>query len=179
MRGKIIFFITGASGTGKTSLVSELKDKYKNKEKWTFLHFDSIGVPTTQEMIKKCGSIENWQKERTFEWIKKMLNEYKDKSVIIFEGQVNLYFIREGFSKNNFSNYEIILLDCNEKIMSKRLAEYRNQPELINKDMKYWLKLLRLQAKELDVNIINTSDKSKLDVLKSFEEILKKHKGLI
>ncbi len=176
MIDKTIFFITGASGAGKTTLVSELKNKYKNKKDWTFLHFDFIGVPTPEEMIKRYGSRENWQKEIACQWIKKMLTEYKDKEVIIFEGQVNLHFITDGFSKNNFSNYEIILMDCNEEIMSKRLTEYRNQPELLNQDMKNWLNLLRKQAKELNANIINTSNKSKPEVLKPFEEILKKHK---
>lgn len=68
---KKIIFITGASGVGKTSLVLTLKKKYKNKINLEFLHFDSIGVPSSEEMIIKFGSIENWQKEKTNEWIKK------------------------------------------------------------------------------------------------------------
>lgn len=59
---KKIYFITGASGVGKTSLVSSLKEKYKNKNDWIFLHFDSIIVPPQQEMIDKFGSMENCQK---------------------------------------------------------------------------------------------------------------------
>tara|TARA_Y100000310_G_scaffold339688_1_gene433167 strand:- start:19377 stop:19907 length:531 start_codon:yes stop_codon:yes gene_type:complete len=169
-----IFFITGASGTGKTSLVSELKKKYKNKN-WTFLNFDSIGIPSSEEMIKQSGSGENWQRDTTFKWIKKMLNEYKEKEIIIFEGQVNLKFIKDGFSQNNFSNFDIILIDCNEEIMTKRLTEDRKQPELLTQDMKNWLKFLRKQAKDLKVNIIYTSNKNKFEVLKSFELILKKY----
>ena len=169
-----IFFITGASGTGKTSLVSELKNKYKNKN-WTFLNFDSIGIPSSEEMIKQSGSGENWQRDTTFKWIKKMLNEYKEKEIIIFEGQVNLKFIKDGFSQNNFSNFDIILIDCNEEIMTKRLTEDRKQPELLTQDMKNWLKFIRKQAKDLKVNIIYTSNKNKFEVLKSFELILKKY----
>lgn len=168
-----IFFITGASGVGKTSLVEGLKNKYSKKNNWIFLHFDSIGVPTLEEMIKKFGSEENWQKETTYKWIKKMLNEYQDKDVIIFEGQVNLKFIKDGFSQNNFSNYKIILIDCDEELMAKRLTHDRGQPELFNDDMKNWLKYLRNQANSFEVNIIDTSNISKKEVIKSFEKILK------
>mgnify|MGYP001605037348 CR=1 FL=1 len=171
---KHIYFITGASGTGKTSLVSEIKNKYQNKN-WAFLHFDSIGVSTPENMIKNFGSVENWQKEATLKWIEKMLTEY-NYEIIIFEGQVNLEYIKIGFSQNNFSNYKIILIDCNEEVMTKRLTEDRKQPELLTQDMKNWLNFLRNQAKKFNVNIIDTSNKTKSEVLKSFENIIKKHK---
>lgn len=169
---KYVFFITGASGTGKTSLVEEIKSKYSHKN-WAFLHFDSTGVPTLKEMIKESGSVENWQRDQTFKWIKKMLSEYKEKEVIIFEGQSSPKFIKEGFSQNNFSNYKIILVDCNKAVMTKRLTEDRKQPELLTEAMKNWLKHLRRQAKESGAKIINTSNKTKAEVLQAFEKILR------
>lgn len=172
---KKIFFITGASGVGKTSLVSFLKDKYQNKEDWAFLHFDSIGVPSQEEMMQKYGSVENWQKEKTYEWITKMVKEYSDKEAIIFEGQVNLQFIKDGFLKHNFSHYKIILLDCNENTMAQRLATYRNQPELLTTGMKNWLVYLRHQAHSLGIVIIDTSNSTKDEVTKSFEKILENY----
>ena len=176
---KNIFFITGASGVGKTSLVDSLKEKYGSRNSWVFLHFDSIGVPSPEEMIKQFGSGENWQKEMTYQWIKILLNEYQDKNVIIFEGQVNLKFIRDGFSQYNFSNYEIILIDCDEDTMGKRLTHDRNQPELLNDDMKNWLKYLRNQANTFGVNIIETSSINKIAVMKEFEKILNKRINLL
>lgn len=168
---KKIYFITGASGVGKTSLVSSLKEKYINKNDWLFIYFDS-DIPTQKEMIEKFGSIENWQKEKTYEWIKKMVRKYEDKQVIIFEGQVNLQFIKDGFAQNNFSNYEIILIDCNENVMAKRLLKYRNQPELVNENMKNWLLYLRNQATDFEIPIIDTSNKTKDEVTKKFMKIL-------
>ena len=169
---KEIIFITGASGVGKTSLVLALKKKYENKKNWEFLHFDSIGVPSSEEMIIKFGSIENWQKEKTNEWIKKIINEYQDKEIIIIEGQVNLEFIRNAFFQNNFSKYEIVLIDCKEEIMTKRLVDFRKQPYLLNEDMKNWLKYLRDQANNLGVKIIDSSNKTKNEVVESFEKII-------
>lgn len=167
-----IYFITGASGVGKTSLVTSLKAKYKDEKDWEFLHYDSIGVPTQTEMIDRYGSIQNWQKVKTHEWIGRMINEYSDKKVIIFEGQVNLQFIKDGFLQNNFSSYETILIDCNEKTMAKRLLGCRNQPELFNEDMKNWLVYLRNQAKNLGILAIDTSNKTKDEVVREFEKLL-------
>lgn len=169
---KKIYFITGASGVGKTSLVSSLKEKYKNKNDWMFLHFDSIDVPTQKEMREKFGSTENWQKEKTFWWIKKIVSEFNDKEVIIFEGQVNLQFIKEGFAQNNFSHYEIILIDCSEDVMEKRLLKYRNQPELVNENMKNWLLYLRNQAKNFEIPIIDTSHITIGELTKAFIKII-------
>ena len=174
---KHIFFITGGSGTGKTSLVSELKKKYTNNN-WDFIHFDSIGIPSTEEMIDRSGSIENWQKDTTALWIEKILKDYKPKEIIIFEGQVNIEFIKEGFLKNNYTNYKIILIDCKSEVMAKRLITDRNQPELVNENMLNWLNFLRNQAKENKIAIIETSNKTKLEVLTDFETILKNYNAI-
>lgn len=170
---KTIFFITGASGVGKTTLVSALENKYHNNNDWVFLHFDSIGVPSPDDMIAQFGSGENWQKQMTYRWIDTMIGEYTDKKIIIFEGQVNLKFIKEGFSNHNFLNYEIILIDCNEEKMVQRLVYERNQAELVNDDMKNWLQYLRNQAKDFGAHIIDTSNISKEAAMLQCEEIIK------
>ena len=144
---KTIFFITGASGVGKTSLVNELTKKYKGMP-WSFFHFDSIGVPSVMEMQEEFGTPSHWQEVKTNEWIDTLINKCNDEK-IFFEGQVNLQFIRNGFQKHNFTNYKIILLDCAEKEMGERLTTMRAQPELFNNDMRNWRKYLRDQAAEL------------------------------
>ena len=169
---KNIFFVTGASGVGKTTLISRLKENFSQKADWIFLHFDSIGVPSTKEMTKKYGSPSEWQKAITFKWITKLLNEYNEKNVIIFEGQVNLEFIKQGFVQNNFSNYKIILIHCDQQKMIQRLTDKRKQPELATEDMKNWLAFLRKQAIEHGAEIIDTSDINEDEVVRKFEQIL-------
>lgn len=171
MKTKMIYFLTGASGVGKTTLVDNLKEKYAEDDAWVFLHFDAIWVPSGEEMIEKYGSWENWQGETTHIWIKKMLSEYNDDVNIIFEGQVNLEFIQEGFRKENFSNYKIVLIHCDSEVMRKRLVELRNQPDLFNQDMINWLNFLHKQAINLNAKIIDTSHKSKWEVVDLFEKI--------
>jgi thymidylate kinase len=166
---KIIYFITGASGVGKTTLVDQLKEKYKNMP-WSFHHFDSIGVPSVEVMKIKFGSPSGWQEAKTYEWINKLVNEYDDEKIFL-EGQVNLEFIYSGFRKRNFSNYTVVLIDCDEEQMEQRLTQKRMQPELFNTEMKNWLVYLRNQAKESEAPVIDTSNLSETEVLKEFEEI--------
>lgn len=167
----MIYFITGASGVGKTTLLSELKKKYGNMP-GTFLHFDSIGVPSVSEMKKEFGSASGWQKAKANEWIDQLIRNYTGEK-IFFEGQVNVEFIRDAFQKNNFRHYKIIQVDCSEETMAHRLIHNRNQPQLNNNDMRNWLRFLRLQAEELEIAVIDTSNLLPEKVLQDFEKAIR------
>ncbi len=168
---KTIYFITGASGVGKTTLVNQLEERYKSKP-WMFLHFDHIGVPSIPEMINEYGSPSGWQEAKAHEWIDQLINRY-DGEKIFFEGQVNLQFIRDGFKKHHFKDYLLILIDCSEQVMQKRLVHERKQPELFNADMRNWLMFLRDQAKKFEATIIDSSDLSEKELLAKFEMAIK------
>lgn len=170
-----IHFLTGASGVGKTTLLKQLKEKYFDKN-WVFLHFDSIGVPKLEIMERNYGSGAEWQKAMTYEWIDRMINDYTEEKIFL-EGQVDLEFIRNGFKRLNFKDYQIILIDCNEAEMTRRLTEGRNQPDLLTSDMKNWLKFLRNQASEMQVPILDTSFYQKEQALSAFEKIIEMGNG--
>ena len=165
---KTVYFITGASGVGKTTLLAELKKRYKHKP-WQFLHFDSVGVPSLEEMSRTFGSPTGWQEAKTFEWIDKILHEYPNER-IYFEGQVNLELIRRAFATHHFDNYKIILLDCNEEEMGKRLSHNRQQPELFTPQMRNWLRFLRNQAEEFGALRLDTSKLSMEEILTILED---------
>ena len=167
---KIIYFITGASGVGKTTLVSELEAKYRSMP-WAFLHFDSIGVPSVSEMQKAFGPPSGWQEAKAQEWIDKLIHNHTEEKIFL-EGQVNLEFIRNGFQKHNFNSYKIILIDCSEAEMGHRLVAKRSQPELFSNDMRNWLKFLRTQAEVSGTLVIDTSGLSQEEVLQKFEKAI-------
>lgn len=167
---KEIFFITGASGVGKTSLLDELKKKLSHEE-CEFLHFDSIGVPSVEDMVKEYGSPSAWQKKMTLKWVHDLVNNH-DAERIFFEGQVNLKFIQDAFKHYGFTDYQVVLIDCSEEEMASRLIHQRGQPELLNDDMKNWLKFLRKQAVELSVPVIDTTNLSRPEILTEFERII-------
>ena len=163
----MIYFITGASGAGKTTLVNQLKAKYRSKP-WAFLHFDKIGVPPLEEMVRNFGSGAKWQEAKTYEWIEKLIPIKCEK--VFFEGQVNLQFIRKGFSMHGYTTYKIILINWSEEVMRERLVVNRDQPELFTPEMLNWLKFLRGQATEFNATIIDTSSLSEQELLQKFEE---------
>ena len=166
-----IIFVTGASGVGKTSLVERLSKKPGSRE-WTHLHFDSIGVPSVADMEKYYGSGSNWQRSMTFEWVRRMLEEYPDEGLIVFEGQTDLQFIVDAFARHSFTHYRIVQMDCRTDVMAERLINLRKQPELVTPDMKNWLAYLRNQAREMGAPSIDTSDMTTKEVDAAFEAIV-------
>jgi tRNA uridine 5-carbamoylmethylation protein Kti12 len=166
---KRIIFLTGASGVGKTTIVTELAQKAQDSP-WEYRHFDDIGIPPVEDMIAEYGSTSEWQKATVERWIKILLTEI-EADRILFEGQVNLQFIAEGFAKNGFSNYQTILVDCDEDTMARRLSEDRDQPELLTPDMRNWLAYLRNQAQEMGVPILDTSRLTLVELLEKAEKL--------
>lgn len=165
-----IYFITGASGSGKTTTIKNIeKEKILDV---AFCYFDSVGVPTNEEMIKQYGSGENWQKSITSFWIKEIKEKYLDKQSAILDGQMRLSFITDACKENNLTNYEIILFDCNDEVRSKRLID-RGHPELVNPDMMNWAKYLREEAKNLGAKIIDNSNQTEAESVEEFLTLIK------
>ncbi|MDQ8039107.1 MAG: GNAT family N-acetyltransferase [Rickettsiella sp.] len=154
-----IIFLTGASGAGKTTLLKAFSQLYP-MHSMAYLHFDSIGVPSEAEMIEVYGSASEWQKAMTYHWANNLLSHYKDKKLVILEGQVNLDFIVSAFQGFNFYQYQIVLVHCENAIRHKRLHQDRHQPELINDNMDNWADFLKKQAIDKKATILNTSSMS-------------------
>lgn len=127
-----------------------------------------------EDMIKDYGSPSGWQEAMTQEWIHRLVHHH-DEECIFFEGQVNLQFIVNGFKHHEFTAYKAILVDCSEEDMAYRLTHKRGQPELLNADMRNWLKYLRNQANELGVTIIDTTNKSNEQVVSDFEQVMEQN----
>lgn len=171
MEHPFIFFLSGASGVGKTSIVTELKAHYHSLD-CIFVHFDSIGIPSFEEMIQQAGSQEKWQELATYRWIEKIAIEYRDKRIVVIEGQTNLDFIEAACRKFKITKYLILLIDCNWKTMKERLMQNRQQPELANQGMKNWANFLRKQAQRKNLPIIDTSHQQLEQVEESIQAIL-------
>lgn len=88
--GSLVVFITGASGAGKSYLAQAL-EKALDPKFMSIAYFDSIGVPSVEDMIKEYGSCEKWQEAMTHKWVQQ-LTQTQDKQMIILEGQFNPQF---------------------------------------------------------------------------------------
>ena len=168
---KFVCFVTGASGVGKSTLSNNLKSKYGKQDNIIILGFDTIDVLSTEEMTKVYGSPAEWQRATTKQWVAKILNEI-EASIVILEGQVSFDFIHEAFDYHKFKNFKIILIDCDEEEMLRRLTQERKQPELASDEMKNWRANLRQQAKNYNAPVINTTGLTAEEVMQELEKII-------
>lgn len=151
---KEIYFIIGASGAGKTTAVKNIEKT--NPSDFQYCYFDSIGVPSQEEMIKKFSSGENWQKINTKNWVKKMGESLTTKPAML-DGQTRPSFIEEACKENGVISYEVILFDCNDEIRNQRLIN-RGHSELVNDRMTNWAKYLREESLARNYKIIDTTN---------------------
>lgn len=147
-----ILIVTGASGAGKTTLVRRVADRGVPNVSFNF--FDSIGVPALEEMVRRFGSTEAWQRAMTEQWIVRLLKN--EHGLCVLEGQMRPSVVREFFKRHHVDGH-MLLLDCSHDVREARLRDHRAQPELVTTDMACWAAYLRGQADALDLPIINTS----------------------
>ncbi len=163
-----IFFVIGASGAGKTTAVKNIEKT--NSNDFEYCYFDSVGVPSHEEMIQKFGSGENWQKTNTHLWVKKM--KESNKSAVL-DGQTRPSFIEEACKENDIVSYEVILFDCSDEVRKQRLVD-RGHPELANEQMMNWAKYLRDESIARGYEIIDTSHLTQEESSKKLLDLLQK-----
>lgn len=158
-----VIFIIGASGAGKTTAVQRLEEE--GVEGVIMLYFDSIGVPSPEEM----GDPETWQREATIKWVQRIKEEYLPTTHVLFDGQTRPNFIEEACAKNGISSYKVILVDCTDHERIRRLIG-RGDASLANKTMIQWAHYLRRECEKRNWCIL---DNSLLDVNGSADALRK------
>jgi dephospho-CoA kinase len=166
-----LFFITGASGSGKTTTIKKLEEIDLPDIKYCY--FDSIGVPSPEEMIKEFGSGENWQKAKTQEWVQKIQDTMLSKADVVFDGQMRPIFIEEACKACNLASYEVILFDCNDDERKKRLIG-RGHADLANEQMMNWARHLRDESSNLGYEILDNSSMTLDESVQALREIIGK-----
>lgn len=146
--------LTGASGSGKTTISREFSRRHSNFAE--ICCFDSIGVPTAEAMIREFGSGEEWQRIKTLDWLGE-ISARLAISPILFEGQMRLAFVREGAKAARISDYTLMLVDCDDRTRRHRLAFERRQADLASDEMMNWARYLRQEAKATGAKILDTS----------------------
>jgi len=150
-----ILVLTGASGVGKTTLLRALAAR--ELPDVACYHFDSIGVPSTEEMTATFGSPEAWQVKMTNAWIARLAGNTTDSRIAVLEGQIRPSVVRDAFLRAGVRSGQIVLLDCEPVVREKRLRGSRQQPDLASADMAAWAAYLRGQADAMDLPILDTT----------------------
>ncbi|NNM05865.1 MAG: hypothetical protein HKO65_12315 [Gemmatimonadetes bacterium] len=148
-----VVFLVGASGVGKTAVAQVLEAR----PPWAgnTHYFDTIGVPSAEEMESVFGGGEEWQLWATRQWVNSLAE--RDAPLHLIEGQTRPSFINEAAEDCPDLEFLIVLLDCNPEVRRHRLTELRQQPELLTRDMENWAVYLAGQAHALGLPVIDTS----------------------
>ncbi|HFL2713447.1 TPA: AAA family ATPase [Legionella pneumophila] len=158
-----LYFIGGASGSGKTAVMPHLKELLRDNI--AVYDFDDIGVP--EDADKK------WRQESTEKWIKKLLSEGKDACLL---GQIVLGEILSSPSARLIDKINFCLLDVSDFQRIQRLKKRNTYGA--DQNMLNWSAWLRMhhQDPKWAVHVIqesssNTMDFSRLNQLASYDDV--------
>jgi hypothetical protein len=138
-----VLFVTGASGAGKTSVVSALEARALPGV--GCFYFDSIGVPPNADA--------SWQRQATRQWLERLRGEACKLAVL--DGQVRPSEALAAARQAGISA-TALLMDCPGELRDERLKTTRGQPELATVQMTTWAAYLRGQADALQLPVIDT-----------------------
>lgn len=150
----MIILITGASGSGKTTILKAIEQQLP-ANKISVNYFDDIGVPSVEAMIAEYGSCVKWQEAITHKWIEK-LTKITDKEFIFLEGSFNPEFAK------NYSR--LFCIHADRAIREMRLIKLRHQPELVTEDMENFAQILKSNTLKMGGIVIDSSMK-KADII--------------
>lgn len=150
--------LTGASGSGKTTIADRVEACADGRIH--VLRFDSVGVPSPEEMTVQYGSGEGWQRAMTHQWIKRIQTLLPEGKPVLLEGQMKIAFINEALAKHDVENAQCWLVDCSDAERARRLTGERNQPELATSHMMGWARYLRQEAADQCAHRLDTDSLS-------------------
>ncbi len=151
---KKLFFLIGASGSGKTTATEELEKQ--GLVNFKILYFDSIGAPSIEEMEENYGGPEEWQKAKTIEWVRIIKKDFLPNAHVLFDGQTRPSFIEQACQINGITDFEVILFDCTNEERKRRLVD-RDQVHLADENMMNWAKYLRKECQDRDYRVIDNT----------------------
>jgi len=150
--------IVGASGAGKTTLVQRLEALRLPGVRCYY--FDTIGVPSADEIAEQHGSGANWQAWALDQWLTRLTSHGEGAALAVLDAQVRPSMVRKQFVQHGVERGHVVLVDCDYAARNARLRGPRGQPELANWLMDTWAASLRGQADALDLPIIDTTNAS-------------------
>jgi hypothetical protein len=164
-----ILVVTGASGAGKTVAVQALERRELPGVRC--FYFDSIGVPSAEDMARAFGRGESWQAWATDEWLQWLHGLGAETRVAVLDAQTRPSHVLGPRAKGGARTTHVVLLDCSSEIRDARLRGPRAQPELASARMDSWAAYLRGQADALDLPVIDTTLLSVAEVADRLERI--------
>jgi hypothetical protein len=152
-----LYFLTGSSASGKTTLLREVA-----RSAFPALavrHFDDLGTPTREEMDAQCGGPAQWQDRNIRRWLRQIADS-GEAGLHVLDGQAKPNVVLEAARECRFPAVRVVLITCSHEERRRRLRESRIQPELDAPDMYAWAAYLHGQADALGLEVIDTTGKT-------------------
>lgn len=150
-----ILVVVGASGAGKTTLVTALERR--GLPGVGCYYFDTIGVPSNEEIVSRFGDGLGFQDWALDQWLQRLTRNTDDVRSAILDAQVRPSSAREAMRRHGIERGDVVLVDCSYPVRNARLRNERGQPELGTPTMDSWAAYLRGQADALGLPIIDTT----------------------
>jgi len=154
-----VLVVVGASGAGKTTLVSRLEGRCLPGV--GCYYFDSIGVPSNEEIVARFGDGLGFQDWALNQWFERLTRNEDRVRLAILDAQVRPSSVHEAMRRHRIERGQAVLVDCAYEERNARLREERHQPDLATPMMDTWAAYLRGQADALGLSIIDTT---KIDI---------------
>jgi len=158
-----LYFIGGASGSGKTAVMPYLKELLGDNI--AVYDFDDIGVPDAAD--------KKWRQESTEKWLQKLLSEGKDACLL---GQIVLGEILSCTSTKQIDKVIFCLLDVSDFERIQRLKKRNTYGA--DQNMLNWSAWLRMHHQDpqwaqhvIQEEAASHMDFGRLSSLKSYEEV--------
>ncbi len=151
MPGSLVV-LTGASGSGKTSIAKVIEAAHPEI---TVFRFDSIGVPSAEAMATFEGG---WQRAMTLKWMERVAPVLLSGRPVLFEGQMSIAFVQEALVAQQITHARVICVECSDETRTSRLTHDRQQPELANEQMVSWSRYLHAEAIAAGYEIMDTTE---------------------
>lgn len=164
-----VFFVTGASGAGKTTAVKNIEKTHSNE--FHFCYFDSVGVPSSDERRRQFGGGEEWQRITAENWVRDIKDKFIESKTTILDGQIRPSYIDDACAKYGIVNYKVITLDCSDEVRKRRLIE-RGNFNLVSEQLMSWAKYLRDESASRDYDVIDNSNMSQVQCSKRLLALL-------
>jgi hypothetical protein len=149
--------VTGASGAGKTTLVRALEAA--GLPGVGCFYFDSIGVPSREEMVSRWSGPGGWQAFATEHWLRRIAHGDDGIRVAVLDGQTAPSGVLAVAEHLGLAAPSILHVDCAHAERNARLHA-RGQPELASAEMDCWAAYLRGQADALGLPIMDTTGRA-------------------
>ena len=112
--------ITGASGAGKTTAIAAIRERI-DARLLPLIEFDSLGVPTDDEMTRCWESGRGWQKMMTYHWVYTTRHIFRMRPLVVLEGSFDPQYAIAACSAHRMKHH-VVLLDV-DALERKRIIE--------------------------------------------------------